>query len=256
MVRAWREVGSALLALGRDDEAIDSIRRALELDPDDPGALGSMGRALFIGRAQFREAADLFDRALSRNPQGGWWALQLAHCAALLRDFPRGEDAARRAVDLQEASLSGQEGVVIVGSHMRLGHLAALQGRHQEAIDSFERELAFLQRAEHALRGRISIELQMRLGAAYRRLGRAEEERRALEEAREAFEQRLRMGADDPFTRYYAACVYALRGQADEAIACLEKAAERRRRFTVERARIEPELETLRGDARFRALVG
>jgi non-specific serine/threonine protein kinase len=255
MVRAWREVGGALLALGRDDEAIDMIRRALELDPEDAGALGSMGRALFIGRAQFSEAADLFDRALSRNPQGGWWALQLAHCAALLRDFPRGEGAARRAVDLQEASLSGQEGVVIVGSHMRLGHLAALQGRHQEAIDSFERELAFLQRAEHALRGRISIELQMRLGAAYRRLGRAEEERAALEAAREAFEQRLRMGADDPFTRYYAACVYALRGQSDEAIACLEKAAERRRRFTVERARIEPELETLRGDARFRALV-
>jgi tetratricopeptide (TPR) repeat protein len=248
-------VGGALLALGRDDEAIDAIRRALELDPEDPGALGSMGRALFIGRAQFREAADLFDRALSRNPQGGWWALQLSHCAALLRDFPRGEDAARRAIDLQEASLSGQEGVVIVGSHMRFGHLAALQGRHEEAIESFEREQAFLQRAEHALRGRISIELQMRLGAAYRRLGRGEEERAALEAAREAFEQRLRLGADDPFTRYYAACVYALRGQRDEAIACLERAAERRRRFTVERARIEPELETLRGDARFRALV-
>ena len=253
--RAWREMGGALLSLGRDDEAIEAIQRALELDPDDAGALGSMARALFIGRAQFEEAARLFDRALLRNPQGGWYALQLAHCAAQLGEFARGEAAARRAVELQETSLSGQEGIVIVGSYMRLGHLAALQGRYDEAVAAFERELAFLQRVDHALRGRISIELHMRLGAAHRRMGREEAERRALETAREAFEQRLRLGADDPFTRYYAACVYALRGQVDDALACLERAAERRRRFTVERARNEPELETLRDDARFRALV-
>ncbi len=254
--RAWREMGAVLVSLGREDEGIEAIQHALDLDPEDAGALASMGRALFIGRAQFREAAGYFDRALARNPEGGWYALQLAHCAAFLREFERGETAARRAVALQEASLSGQERVVIVGAYMRLGHLAALQGRHNEAIEHFERELAFQQRVDHALRGRISIELHMRLGASLERRGDGAAARDALETARAAFESRLRMGADEPFTRYYAACVYALRGEDDEAIACLERALKMRRLFTLTRARIEPELEALRGNPRFRELTG
>ena len=256
LARAWRELAGVLLSLRRDDEAMDAVRRALELDPDDAGALASMARVLFIGRARFGEAADFFDKALLRNPQGGWYALQLAHCAALLGEFERGEKAARRAVELQEASLSGQEGVVIVGSYMRLGHLASLQGRDWEAVDAFERELSFLQRVEHALRGRISIELHMRLGAACRRLGSEAEQNRALQTARESFEQRIRLGADEPFTRYYAACVYSLLGQMDDALGCLERAAKLRRSFTVARARIEPELTALHGEPRFQQLIG
>lgn len=254
--RAWREMGGVLVSLGREDEGLDAIQHALDLDPEDAGALGSMARALFIGRGQFREAAAYYDRALKRNPEGGWYALQLAHCAALLREFERGETAARRAVALQEASLSGQERIVIVGAYMRLGHLAALQGRHAEAIEHFERELAFQQRVDHALRGRISIELHMRLGASFEKRGDRAAAREALETARAAFESRLRMGADEPFTRYYAACVYALRGEDNEAIACLERALKMRPRFTLTRARIEPELEGLRNNPRFRELTG
>ena len=56
-----------------------------------------MGRALFIGFARFEEAADWFRRALERLPSAGWYALQLAHCAALLRDFTEGEHAHRHA---------------------------------------------------------------------------------------------------------------------------------------------------------------
>ncbi len=254
--RAWRELGAVLVSLGREDEGIAAIERALSLDPEDAGALGSMARALFIGRAQFREAAACFDRALARNPDGGWYALQLAHCAALLREFDRGETAARRAIALQEASLSGQERVVIVGAHMRLGHLAALQGRHTEAVEQFERELAFQQCVDHALRGRISIELHMRLGASLLRSGKGAAARSSLEAARAAFEERLRMGADEPFTRYYAACAYALRGEVEEAIASLERAAKMRHLFTIARARIEPEFENLAADPRFRELIG
>jgi serine/threonine protein kinase/tetratricopeptide (TPR) repeat protein len=253
--RSWRELGSVLVSLGREDEGVAAIEHALSLDPEDAGALGTMGRALFIGRGQFREAAAYFDRALARNPDGGWYALQLAHCAALLREFDRGERAARRAIALQEASLSGQERVVIVGAHMRLGHLAALQERHADAIEQFERELAFQQRVDHALRGRISIELHMRLGASLLRSGKGSLARASLETARAAFEERLRMGADEPFTRYYAACAHALRGDADGAIASLERAAKMRPRFTLARARIEPEFESLATDARFLELI-
>jgi tetratricopeptide (TPR) repeat protein len=256
LVRAWREMGSALVSLGREDEGLEAIRKALELDEGDAGALAAMARALFVGSARFREAAEYFDRALLRNPQAGWYALQLSHCAALLREFARGEAAAHRAAALQEAFQSGQEGVRIVGAHMRLAHLAALQGRWAEAIDHLQRELVFLQRVDHALRSRIIIELHMRLGAALLRLGSAEQAQAAFRTALDGFEQRVRLGADDPFTRYYVASVHALRGESQEAIDCLEKAARRRRRFTLERARIEPEFEGLRGDPRFQALLG
>ena len=255
MVRAWRALGSVLVSMGRQDEGEEAIAKALDLAPEDASALAAMGRALFIGRARFREAAEYFDRALARYPEGGWYALQLSHCAALLGEHERGEAAARRAAALQEASLSGQEGVVIVGSYMRLGHLSALQGRYAEAIEQLQRELGFLQRVDHALRGRIVVELNMRLGAAHLRSGHADVAAAALQTALDGFDQRIRLGADEPFTRYYAACAQALKGDRNTALGFLERAAGMRRSFTVERARIDPELEALRTEPRFLRLM-
>jgi tetratricopeptide (TPR) repeat protein len=254
-VRGWRELGSVLIAMGQDTEGFDALRRALVIDPADAGALGTMGRALFIGRAQFDEAASWYERALAANPKAGWYALQLAHCAALLRDFARGEAAANRAIELQQAALSGQEGVLIVGASMRLGHLRALQGRPVEAIAAYMQELAFLTDVDHALRNRVIVELNVRLGAAHLSIGEARKGRALLAVAIEAFERRVRLGADEPFTRYYAAAAHALIGDGDTAIAFLERAATARRAFTLGRARIEPEFAALRKDARLQRLL-
>jgi len=71
----------------------------------------------------------------------------------------------------------------------------------------------------------------------------------------EAFDRRVRLGADEPFTRYYAAAAHALKGDADTAIAFLERAAAARRAFTIERARIEPEFAALRKDVRLQRLL-
>jgi hypothetical protein len=54
---------------------------------------------------------------------------------------------------------------------------------------------------------------------------------------------------------YYGACAHALRGEKDQALACLERTAARRPRLTAARAVIEPALEMLRGEPRFRAIV-
>jgi tetratricopeptide (TPR) repeat protein len=255
LVRAWREMGSSLVAAGREEEGLAAIRRALELDPEDAGAAGALGRALFLGRGEFAEAAGWFEEVLRRNPRAGWAALQLAHCRALLRDFARGESAARRAAALQEEFLSGRDGVPIVGAHMRLGHLAALQGRPAEALEHFQRESAFVERVDHVLRGRIQVELHMRLAGARLRLGQESEARAALDHALDVFEGRLRLGADDPFTRYYAAGVHALRGDTGAALGSLEKAAQHKPRLTLARAAIEPEFEGLRAEPRFAALL-
>ena len=47
-----------------------------------------------------------------------------------------------------------------------------------------------------------------------------------------------------------------LRGESEAAVASLEKAAARRRRYTIERARNDPAFERLRREPRFRELIG
>jgi tetratricopeptide (TPR) repeat protein len=253
--RVWRELGQSQVALGRVEEGLESLRHAHALAPDDAAILAGLARGLFLGRGAFAEALELYERAVVLNPHAGWYWLQLAHGAALLRRFERGEAAARRAIALQEESFSGQQGVQIVGAYMRLGHVLALQGRAAEAADAFASELGFLERVDHALRSRITIELQTRLGAAQIELGERERGEAALRTALESFARRVAHGADDPFTRYYAAAAHALRGAADEALASLERAVAGLPAFTRARLRIEPEWHALRSDPRFQALV-
>ncbi len=254
-VQALRSRASVLLDLRREEEALTVVERALALDPGAASAYQTLGRIHFIGFGDFGRAAECFQKALALNPQAGWAALQLAHCAALSGDWARAEAAAWRAVVLQEEFISGREGQIIVGGYVRLGQVFALQGRYDEALHQFRRELEFLQRVDHALRSRIFIELHQRIGDARLRGGDAAGGIANLDLALEAFERRLRTGADDPFTRYYAACAYALRGDWESAMDSLEKAAAGRRRLTIARARVEPALESLREQERFRALV-
>jgi non-specific serine/threonine protein kinase len=253
--RAWRELGSLQIMMGQDADGMVSIRRALAIDPEDASNRAAMGRGLFIGFARFPEAADWFRRALERQPSAGWYALQLAHCAILMRDFAEAEQATTRAMELQEAVLSGREGLFIAGAYMRAGHIAALQDRHADAIEFFRREVDFLSKSDHPLKSRILVELNARLGASYQRVGDAHKALSMFTVALESFDRRVRLGADDPFTRYYAAGVHAMRGDSEPALAFLERALSQQRTFTAARARIEPEFDSLRGDPRFQKLV-
>ena len=79
--------------------------------------------------------------------------------------------------------------------------------------------------------------------------------RETFEHVTEGFEARLAKGADDPFTRYYVACAYAMMGNKKRALEHLRKAIEGRRNFNVARARIEIDFESLREDPRFQELV-
>jgi serine/threonine-protein kinase len=255
LAEAWRELGSALVYLRREDEGIDAVERALALDPSDASGHSTLGRAYFIGKGDFSRAARHLETALRLNPNAGWSALQLAHCCAYLRDFERGRVAARLAIRLQEAGLSGKEGLAIVGGWVRLGHLLALEGRHAEAQEEYAREQAFLTRADHALKARVFIELQTRVGASRLALGDAAAGRAPLDLAIDAFERRVRMGNDEGFTRYYAAVAYALRGDLEAALDSLERAARDRPALTIARARLEPHFAALAGQPRFHTLV-
>jgi tetratricopeptide (TPR) repeat protein len=158
-------------------------------------------------------------------------------------------------VELQEQYISGNLGLQIVGAHSRLGYVKYLMGNYDEALKEYERELAFIGASDHALRDRTLLELNVKIGAAYLREGRSEDAERHFGRAVKAFDARVATGADDPFTRYYIACLYALRGDTGHALDSLERVARALPALTSARARVDIDLESLRGEERFKAIV-
>ncbi len=248
-------LGTALLSLGQVDEGIAEIREALRLEPENGQAHQSLARAYWVGKGDFAAAVPLFERAIALNPDAGYSYLQLSLMLAWQGDLARAEEVSRRAVELQEQYISGNLGLQVVGAHSRLGYVFYLRGDYDGALREYEREMAFIGASDHALRDRTLLELNVKTGAAYLRLHRDEDAARHFGRALKAFEARVATGADDPFTRYYIACLHALRGERDLALDSLERVARALPALTAARARIDIDLESLRDDPRFRALA-
>jgi tetratricopeptide (TPR) repeat protein len=157
----------------------------------------------------------------------------------------------RRAVDLQDQFISGNAGLQMVGANARLGYVYYLQRRYEDAIQQYERGLAFLQTSDHALKERSIIELDVKLGAAHYRTGRMDVASRHFDRALKTFDARVAKGADDPFTRYYIADVRALQEDADRAFDSLERVYASHPALTSARVVRDPDLESLRSDPRF-----
>lgn len=119
--------------------------------------------------------------------------------------------------------MSGTQGLLIVGAHARLGYALYRRGRYDEAIGEYRRELEYLAATDHALRERTLIEIQQKLSAAFFRKGDAVGAATHADRAERQFNARVAAGADDAFTRYYMAALYALRGDAEQAVAHLQK---------------------------------
>jgi len=249
-------LGTSLLTTGRTDEAIAEIREALHLEPENGQAYQSLARAYWVGIGDFKSAIPLFERAIELNPEAGYSYLQLSLLLAWEGQLDRAEEISRRAVELQEQYISGNLGLQIVGAHSRLGYVHYLKGDYDGAIREYEREMAFIGAGDHALRDRTLLELNVKIGAAYLRQGRQDDAERHFGRALKSFDSRVANGADDPFTRYYVACLHALRGDRDRALESLQRVAKSLPKLTASRARIDIDLESLREEPRFRAIVG
>jgi serine/threonine protein kinase/Flp pilus assembly protein TadD len=253
---AHQFLGGAYNTLGRYDEAIQEINEAVRLEPDNAGARGSLARAYWIGKGMVEEAIVELEHAVSINPQAGYSYLQLVFLHTLVGNYTRAEAAAKPAIELQEKFISGKEGLQVVGAHTRLGYCYYRQGRYDEAIQEYEKELEFLKASDHALKERSLTELEQKLGAAYLRKGDKDTAGQHFKRAIKRFEQRLGKGSDDPFTKYYIACLYALKGDADKAVKYLGESIVPLKAINTLRAKSDPDFESLRDDPRFKALIG
>ncbi len=238
--------GDTLLAMGRADEAITALREGIRLKPDRAQPHSTLARAYWLGKGQIDEAITEFEQTLGLNPAAGYTHLQLALLHTLRGDYRAAEDLAKEAIRLQDQAMSGTTGLIVVGAHARLGYVRYRQGRYNEAIREYRRELEMLSVGDHLLRDRTSIELHQKLGAAYRRQGDLEPAEAHEAQAMRLFEARLAAGSDEPFTRYYLAALHALRGEADAARRHLERPLRELPAFTRWRLPRDPDFDPIR----------
>jgi TolB-like protein/thioredoxin-like negative regulator of GroEL len=217
MAEAHIRLGEALIDLGRLEEGLASMELGLQLEPDNASALALMARAQWLYQGRIDEAIALYRRSLALAPEAGYTHLQLALLHSIRGDLDEAERFARQAVVLQEQAMSGTQGLLVVGARSRLGYVLYLRGQYDDAIREYRREQEFLSGSDHALRERTTIELSQKLSAAHWRKGDRESADAFFERTVEAFDRRLAGGADDPFTRYYMATLYAVRGDAEAA---------------------------------------
>ncbi|MEZ5290691.1 MAG: protein kinase [Vicinamibacterales bacterium] len=248
-------LGQTLASQGETGPGEAAIRHGLGLSPDSALAHAQLARLLWLGRGDIAGALAHFARAAALAPEAGYTYLQMALLQALSRDFDDAERSARAAVDLQAKAMSGAQGLIVVGAHMRLGYVHYLAGRIDEAIREYQRELTFLTHAEHGLRERSLIEVHQKLSAAYARLGDHAASADSAGRALEAFERRLAAGGDDPYTRYYVAAVHAGRGDVDAVLAHLARPLAELGAFTRWRLPRDPDFAGVLGDARLTAAI-
>jgi serine/threonine protein kinase/tetratricopeptide (TPR) repeat protein len=252
---SYSALGMTFIAMDRVDDAIGALKRALAFAPNDSFVHAALGRAYYIGKGLFREAAYEYEQAVNDAQEGSWVAPSLSHCLTYLGEYERAEQMARRAIEAQEQYLRGHEGMQIIGAYARLGHVYYLQGRYDDAIAEYYREVVFARQSDHVLKERVLIEVYQKLTSAYARQGGMDDAREAFGHVTTGFAERLANGADDPFTRYYVACAHAMMGDKAGALEHLRKAIEGRRNFNAARARVEIDFEGLRDDPGFQEMV-
>ena len=216
-------------------QADENSRRALELDPALAEAHAARGCAVTL-RKNFEEAAREFETAIRLNPElyEAYYFYARSRFAEGKKEEARGlyEHAIRvRPNDYQAPALLAP----LLGS---LGRAPESRAMYRRTLQAAEKHLELHPDDARAL---------YMGGQALVQLGEPE---RGLEWSRRA----LSMDPEDPQICYNVACVFALLGKADEAISGLESAMKLGHWFR-EWAKNDSDLDSLRSDARFQALL-
>ncbi len=215
------------------DAADKASRRALELDPDLPQAHAARGLVLWV-MDRFDEAAAAFERSLALDPNQPRASYYFARACFQRGDF-------ERAARLFEDSCRGQENFE---SRYFAAQTYSALGRTEDALVAYRLALREIER---------HVELNPDDAGAYTMgavsLIRVGERKSGLEWASRALE----IDPGDARIQYNVACLFALEGESDKAIECLENAVKAgfAHREWVEK---DPDLDSLRDIPRFKAL--
>jgi serine/threonine protein kinase/Flp pilus assembly protein TadD len=216
-------------------EADTASRRALELDTELAEAHASRGLAVLLSK-RYEEAEKEFQTAIRLNPK-----LFEPYYFYARACFGQGrlEEAAKWFEQASQVNPEDFQSLVLLGqTYNSLGRKVEAITVRQRALKIIEKHLEFHPDDARALY----------MGAS--NLADLGQRERGMEWAKMA----LAIDPEDPSILYNVACAYALMGQTDAAIDCLQKSTARNEWFKgwVEH---DSDLDSLRGDPRFQALL-
>ncbi len=122
-------LGLAYRQLGRNDDAIRVLERAVRLNPGHPDRVHALARAYEASNRNTDTIASLYQQALELQPALAWVRADYAHFLHALGRRTEAEDAYR-------AALREQPSLHVAA--FNLGTLLTGMGRHREASEAFE----------------------------------------------------------------------------------------------------------------------
>lgn len=139
----WFSYGYCLLQLKRNEEAVEKLRKAIELNPDLAGGYSLLGLA-FRQLKRLEESLYNLDKAIELGQTGSIWALR-GMVLAFLGRFEEALNSAEKAVEANQADVLGWE--------WKGGALLGLK-RFDEAHASFDKTIELNPRSSTAWAGK------------------------------------------------------------------------------------------------------
>jgi non-specific serine/threonine protein kinase len=218
------------------NEAEAASRKALDLDPQLAEAHATAGLA-FALKNNFAEARKEFEAAIRLNPK-----LYEAYYFYARTSFQSG-DLAKAAELYEQASRLNPDSYeafsLIVGVYHGLGRPVEAAAAEQRALQLIEKHVENHPDDARALY----------FGAGL--LARKGNPEKGYDWARRA----LSIDSEEPSILYNVACVYALLGKTEDALECLAKVTKEHGTFFKNWAAKDSDLDSLRSDPRFHALL-
>jgi TolB-like protein/class 3 adenylate cyclase/cytochrome c-type biogenesis protein CcmH/NrfG len=263
---------------GRWDEAIAVLRRVVELDPRNVQSASILG-ITYMAKRRFADAIAVADHMFAVEPSSTraiWiktsslWALGkpeaadavlanpgvhvhlLAHAALNKRQYPEAADLFLKALNSTRRVDEKNELLLDLGlTQQRAGNVAASRAAYEQAAQQLTQELSAVSKHSGP-----EATIHSLLGVAYAGLGNAAA---AVSEGRKGIA--LQLTSEDPFEgperEEHMAQIYALLGNADEAIPILKRWVQVPSVTSITPAllRIDPIWDPIRSDPRFQELV-
>lgn len=231
---AWKILGVAHKLLGRNEEALAALLRAVELRPDDVESHHNLGVVL-QQRERLDEAEAAYRRALEIDPAYADARLNLAAVLTRRGRLAEAEEALRSV-------LLGNPGCV--AAHGNLGAVHLEQGKLEEAVSCLEQALRLdadnasthdnlgitlyrlgrLEEAEQHFRQALRIDPDR--ASVHTSLGVALQEQGHLDEADTHFQFALLLDSEDARAHERRGSIHYVRGQLCEAERCFRRALE------------------------------
>ena len=258
---AWNGIGRVNYHIGTPEEAIKAYERAIAIDPHFDHAYFGIGILLSAKLGKYDEAIVAYQRGLAANPNEAYLANAIYSTYARMGRFDEAIAGLEQSLAHNPSDMFALDWLGIIYLH---------QKRYEDAIAVYQRSINVKEEhSPHRIMGLVydhlgnqdlaimHLERAIALGAhdyearaalahLYRAIGR-----HSQADEQDAIADEMALQDEE----YGQACVQALRGNTDEAIALL-KIALPKKLVMPGWALIDPEFAFIRDDPHFKALVG